>query len=165
MRHVAAWFYWTIPTETFKRQVGFMKQHATKTARTGSGKMQWHPGERFGGIVGGPSWLAYGAIVLAWKGQLIASAVSAVSCLLVVALGCWLWTRRDRVAPSHAFACVLLTFSLVVPIVWFVCWDVPIAERVPSLQWVRGYRSVAACLLGPVILLCFFMRERFGVTK
>ena len=137
----------------------FTKQHATVIARAGTGQLQWDPSGWFGGIIGGSSWLAFGAVVLAWKGQLFASAVSATSWLLVIALACWLWSNRDRVAPFHAFAGVMLLLSMVMPIVWFICWDVHTDQILPSLHWVRTVRSAGACSICPLILLCFFVRE------
>lgn len=136
-----------------------MNQHATKLARTGSGKIQWEFGW-LAGTVGGTSWLAVGAIVLAWNGHAFASAVSASSWFLVFGLACWLWGRRDRVDPFDAIALVLIAFSVAMPIVWFVCWDAPTDQRVASLYWIRGLRSAAACSMAPLILLCMFIHER-----
>ena len=137
-----------------------MNPGTTKIARSGAGRLQWERGSWFGGVAGGASWLAFGAAALVWKGQTFAAAVSAASWLFVLVLACLLWSRRDRIDPFHAVALVLLVLSAVMPIVWFLGWDVPIAQRVPSLHWIRGFRSAAACSIAPVILLCFYVSER-----
>jgi hypothetical protein len=142
-----------------------MNTNTSKIARPGAGRLQWESSGWFGGVAGGSSWLAFGAVALAWNGQTFAAIVSAGSWLLVLALSSFLWSRCDRVAPFHALALVLLALSLVMPIVWFIAWDVPIAQRVPSLHWIRGFRTAAACSIAPVILLCFYIDERFIATQ
>jgi hypothetical protein len=142
-----------------------MNQYANKTARCGRGSIQWDSGGWFGGIIGGSSWLLFGALALLWQGELASSFVSGASCLLVLSLAGWLWVRRDRIDPFHGLACVLILLSVLMPIVWFVCWDIPTDQPMPSLYWIRGVRSAAACLIAPVILACFFARERIFKSK
>ena len=137
-----------------------MKQQEPKITRRGIGKLQWEYGGWFGGIIAGSSWLAFGSLVLLWRGLPFASFVSGASFLIVLSLACWLWPLRDRVDPFHGLAYVLILLSVLMPIVWFVCWDTPTDQRVPSLYWIRGFRSAAACSIAPVILACFFVRER-----
>ena len=142
-----------------------MNLHEDQIARRGKGKLQWESGGWFGGVIGGSSWLAFGSFVLLWQGKLVPSMVSGASWLLVLSLACWLWLRRDRVDPFHGLAYVLMLLSVLTPIVWFVCWDTPTDQTLPSLHWVRGFRSAAACSIAPVILACFFARERIFTPK
>jgi hypothetical protein len=137
-----------------------MNPSTTKIGRSGAGRLQWERGSWFGGVAGGTSWLAFGAAALAMKGQTLEATLSAASWSLVLVLACILWNRRERIDPFHALALILLVLSVVMPIVWFLCWDVPIAQSVPSLHWIRGMRSAAACSIAPVILLCFYVSER-----
>lgn len=143
-------------------EINDMNQDADMVGKSGAGRLRWGLDEWFGAILGGTSWFFFCAVVFVWKGQFFEATVSAISWMLVIALACWLWSYRDQVAPFHAFACVMLLLSLMMPIVWFICWDVPTDQRMPSLYWIRGARSAAACLIAPVILLCFFIREHFG---
>lgn len=147
-------------------EINGMSQDADMVVRTGEGRLRWGQGrlrwgrgEWFGLFIGGTSWFAYGVVVLAWQGRPFEATVSAMSWILVIALACWLWSYRDRVAPFHAFACVMLLLSLVTPIVWFACWDAPTDQLLPSLHWVRTVSATAACSIFPLILLCFFVRE------
>ncbi|KAA1257152.1 hypothetical protein LF1_55520 [Rubripirellula obstinata] len=142
-----------------------MNQHTHQSARRGKGRLQWEPGGWFGGIIGGSSWLAFGSLALLWRGELFPSFVSGVSWLLVLSLACWLWVRRDRIDPFHGLAYILILLSVLMPIVWFVCWDIPTDRPMPSLHWIRGFRSAAACSIAPVILACFFARERILIPK
>lgn len=137
-----------------------MNQDTDRVVRSDAGRLRWGLGEWFGSIIGGTSWFAFSAIVLAWKGQAFEATVSAMAWILVIALACWLWSHRDQVAPFRAFAWVMLLLSLVMPIVWFICWDAPTDLRLPSLHWVRTVSSAGACSLFPLILVVFFVRER-----
>ena len=141
-----------------------MNQPPTRIARTGSGRIQWELGW-LAGTIGGVSWLAVGSIVLAWNGHTFESAVSASSWFFIVGLAYWLWRRRDRVDPFDAIVVVLIAFSVVMPIVWFTCWDIPTDARVPSLYWIRALRSAAACTMAPLILLCLVISERLMSPK
>ena len=148
--------------ESLSESIQPMNQEPAFCARRGNGRLQWNAESWFGGVVGGTSWFAFGAVALLWKGEWFASAISATAWLVVLALACYFWTRRDRVSPFQAIACVLLFLTLVMPIVWLICWDVPIGEQVASLSWIRGTRTAAACLIAPLILLCFAIQEWSG---
>jgi len=141
-----------------------MNQQATSDVRAGGGRIQWEAGW-LAAVFGGTSWLVVGAVVLAWNGHVLGSAVSASSWLLIVGLACWLWVRRDRIDPFDAIAVVLIVFSVVMPIVWYVCWDAPMNQRITSLHWIRGLRAAAACSMAPLILLCLFIRERVACRE
>ncbi|TVP99594.1 MAG: hypothetical protein EA381_09475 [Planctomycetaceae bacterium] len=102
-------------------EINGMNQDTDLFVRSGAGRLRWGLGEWFGSIIGGTSWFAFSAIVLAWKGQAFGATVSAMAWGLVVALACWLWSHRDQVAPFRASTWVMLLLSLVMPIVWFIC--------------------------------------------
>ena len=140
-----------------------MNQVSGTNVIAGSGRVQWHPGAWFGLTMGASSWLVYGTFHLVSAGFSYKAKICGVSWLVSVGLACWLWIRRDRLAPFGAIVRWLLALALLMPVVWFSCFDQLVilnVQRVPSIYWVRIVAAVGACALYPVILFCFSMCER-----
>ena len=136
-----------------------MNSNPTKVAIVGSRQFQWELAGWFGAAFGSTAWFLYGSIALAWQGDAIHSAISALAWLVLVVLSAHLWARRDRVAPFTALVVFLITASFLMPIVWYVGWDSPTDDLLASLYWIRGVRNLAACLIFPSALIAFTFRE------
>ena len=136
-----------------------MNDSSNRTAMIGTRKFQWSFGGWFGSSIGGTCWLAGSAVALAWRGDHHLATISALSWFTMLAASIWLWSQRDRVAPFRAYAIFLALFSLVMPIVWFTCWDSPTDDIIPSLYWVRWTSATAACTMAPFALLGFTIGE------
>ena len=142
-----------------------MNDRSNRTAIIGARKFQWSFGGWFGSSIGGTCWLACSAVALVWRGDHLLATISALSWLAMLAASIWLWSQRNRVAPFRANAIFLGLFSLVMPIVWFTCWDSPTGDIIPSLYWVRWASATAACLMAPFILLGFTIGEYMTPPK
>jgi hypothetical protein len=82
---------------------------AVKKPMMGPGAYQWNMGGWLGGQIGGTAWMLPTALMCYLKDGAIGIAlVCLFFCALCNAIGIWLWSRRDRIAPFPAQMVLML---------------------------------------------------------
>ncbi len=79
--------------------------------KQGIGRFQWNAGGWFGALLGSTCFLLLGAISFL-STQPLLSVVWLAAFIISVAIGVFLWNRRDHIAPYAAIQGLLLTIGL-----------------------------------------------------
>lgn len=133
-----------------------------KVTKRGRGSLQWNDGGWFGGQFGSTCWLLLGALLfvaaepwltLVWLGCFAA----------VNVVGCWLWVRRDRIAPLAAYQILLAAVGcagLVAIAATDAAGQLPrIAYAVPGDEPRLAYLFL---LVVPALMALMFLLDRSG---
>jgi hypothetical protein len=81
---------------------------AARKPMMGPGAFQWNGGAWLGGQIGGTAWMLPTSVLYLSHGAIGIALVCLVCCALCNAIGTWLWSRRDQIAPFPAMMVLLL---------------------------------------------------------
>lgn len=148
------------PTRLGRTQDLILNVKPDKLAVKGPRHFQWQRGGWFGSVVGGSAWMVPTAALLAYNGQATLALIPLGICLLINAVGCALWYRRDRLRPFHALSGILILFLITTPLAWFVVATNATPESLASLNWPSSSIITAMVLMiCPTIIVLFCIRE------
>jgi hypothetical protein len=133
-------------------------------ARRGPGQFQWNAGGWFGSQLGGTVWMLVAGAMFIPQPR-VAAGVLALCFVIPNAVGCWLWSRRDRLAPYPSIqwliivmgvfaAIAFVTFHQSGPLMYLDFQPSPFPK---TLYWLL--------LVFPAMMLMFHLNERGARTR
>lgn len=136
--------------------------HSVKPVKS-TGFIQWNTGGWFGGCLGGVAWMIPMTIFLLNYHQYSLAAISAISCLLSIAISILLWKKRDSLSPMTAHLLILGIFSVEIPMLLSLVTLYGSADCLAAMNWPGSLSElVVASLVAPGLMVWFYVMNRYS---